>query len=179
MQKMFSGFSVSHTKTTPDSHLLWQSHRAPALGTKPALSHCWQVRPPGPRSGSLPGLQGNPFLCQLSQLLLHCRTPGKVNLTQGSSNLNDDCMIMRLCVVFHRPGLFSGGVLTNGSSRHTSGSHLKALSLTIQLMKWSLVLKKARLHQQSHLSGDRLGSGYGCLATWWVPPVIWDFSQSF
>lgn len=90
--------------------------------------NCWQVRPSGPRSESLLGLQMHPFLCQLLQLFLHCPVPGKVNLTQGSNNVNDVCMVIRLCVVFHRPGLFPGGMLTYGSFHNTLGSFSSRIS---------------------------------------------------
>lgn len=44
-------------------------------------------------------------------------------------------MFIRLYVVFPEADLLSVGILTNASFRDTVGSHLKALSLNIQLIK--------------------------------------------
>lgn len=50
--------------------------------------NCWQVRPVGPRSKSLLGLQVHLFLCQLSHILFYTAPlQERWHLIQGSSNL--------------------------------------------------------------------------------------------
>lgn len=81
---MSSGLSISHPKITPDSHLLCQSHRASALGTKCVLSQLLTGEAPWPKikklawtaSASLP-------LSAVTHILLHCPTPGKVTSYSG------------------------------------------------------------------------------------------------
>ena len=98
----------------------------PALVTKPKVPQLLTGEALWPKTRSLPWAASEPLPLSAVTATLTLPSPGKVNLIQGSRILNDGCMIIRMCEVFHRPGLFSRGMPTNGSFCNTLGSPPKA-----------------------------------------------------